>query len=231
MATVLVVEDDRQVAEFIVGSLREHGYSVDSAGDGEEALKLAQFRVFDVIILDMMLPKKDGLEVVSELRNRGETTPVLILTSRQSLQDRVRGLDAGADDYLGKPFALEELHARVRALLRRGDALSSMQVSCGPLELDRIKHSVSVGDKVLDLSRREFQLLEYLMLRPNVDVGRTEIMEQVWGLSFNPGTNFVDVHVFNLRKKLKEAGHDGLITTVRGVGFRIDPPDSSDSGD
>ncbi len=226
MTTVLVVEDEREVADFVAQSLRENGCSVDIAADGEEALGLAQFRDYDAVILDMILPKKNGLEVLSELRNQGKATPVLILTTRASIDDRVRGLDAGADDYLAKPFALNELHARLRALLRRGGSLAQEHVVCGPLELDRIKHTVKAEGKTLELSQREYQLLEHFMLRPDVTVRRTELLEQVWGLSLDPGTNLVDVHVSNLRGKLRAAGHDGLIKTVRGVGFRFEAPES-----
>ena len=216
---LLVVEDDRKVAGFIEAGLREEGYAVDVAADGEEGTMLAHINDYDAIVLDIMLPKKNGLQVALELRREGQTTPILMLTARDSTEDVVRGLDAGADDYLSKPFKFDELLARLRALTRRGGAKRMEFLSYGPLELDRLKHEARAGDTALDLTPREFQLLEHFMLHPEVVVRRTELLEKVWDMHFDPESNVVDVHVGNLRRKLQDAGHRDLIQTVRGVGF------------
>jgi len=217
---ILVVEDDRKVAGFIEMGLREEGYAVDLARDGDEAIVLAHVNDYDAILLDLMLPKKNGLQVAAELRREGRTTPILMLTARDATEDVVRGLDAGADDYLTKPFKFDELLARLRALVRRGGATRVERLSAGPLELDRLKHQAYVGGKALDLTPREFQLLEHFMMHKEDVVRRTELLEKVWDMHFDPESNVVDVHVGNLRRKLREAGYDGLIKTVRGVGFR-----------
>ena len=216
---ILVVEDDRKVAGFIEMGLREEGYAVDVAKDGEEATVLAHINDYDAILLDLMLPKKNGLQVASELRREGRNTPILMLTARDASEDVVRGLDAGADDYLTKPFKFDELLARLRALVRRGGAARLDRLSFGPLELDRLKHKAWAGEVLLDLTPREFQLLEHFMLHPEDVVRRTELLEKVWDMHFDPESNVVDVHVGNLRRKLREANFDGLIQTVRGVGF------------
>jgi two-component system copper resistance phosphate regulon response regulator CusR len=216
---ILVVEDDRKVAGFIEQGLREEGYAVDVAKDGEEATTLAHVNDYDAILLDLMLPKKNGLQVASELRREGRRTPILMLTARDATEDVVRGLDAGADDYLSKPFKFDELLARIRALTRRGGAARLDRLSYGPLELDRLRHKARASGHVLDLTPREFQLLEHFMLHPEEVIRRTELLEKVWDMHFDPESNVVDVHVGNLRRKLKEADCDGLIQTVRGVGF------------
>jgi two-component system copper resistance phosphate regulon response regulator CusR len=216
---ILVVEDDRKVAGFIEQGLREEGYAVDVAKDGEEATTLAHVNDYDAILLDLMLPKKNGLQVASELRREGRRTPILMLTARDATEDVVRGLDAGADDYLSKPFKFDELLARMRALTRRGGAARLDRLSYGPLELDRLRHKARASGHVLDLTPREFQLLEHFMLHPEEVIRRTELLEKVWDMHFDPESNVVDVHVGNLRRKLKEADCDGLIQTVRGVGF------------
>jgi len=218
---ILVVEDDRKVAGFIEMGLREEGYAVDLARDGDEAIVLAHVNDYDAILLDLMLPKKNGLQVAAELRREGRTTPILMLTARDATEDVVRGLDAGADDYLTKPFKFDELLARLRALVRRGGATRVERITAGPLELDRLKHQAYVGGRALDLTPREFQLLEHFMMHKDDVVRRTELLEKVWDMHFDPESNVVDVHVGNLRRKLREAGYDGLIRTVRGVGFRL----------
>jgi DNA-binding response OmpR family regulator len=218
---ILVVEDDRKVAGFIEMGLREEGYAVDLARDGDEAIVLAHVNDYDAILLDLMLPKKNGLQVAAELRREGRTTPILMLTARDATEDVVRGLDAGADDYLTKPFKFDELLARLRALVRRGGATRVERLTAGPLELDRLKHQAYVGGRSLDLTPREFQLLEHFMMHKDDVVRRTELLEKVWDMHFDPESNVVDVHVGNLRRKLREAGYDGLIKTVRGVGFRL----------
>jgi DNA-binding response OmpR family regulator len=218
---ILVVEDDRKVAGFIEMGLREEGYAVDLARDGDEAIVLAHVNDYDAILLDLMLPKKNGLQVAAELRREGRTTPILMLTARDATEDVVRGLDAGADDYLAKPFKFDELLARLRALVRRGGATRVERLAVGPLELDRLKHLAYAGGKVLDLTPREFQLLEHFMMHKDDVVRRTELLEKVWDMHFDPESNVVDVHVGNLRRKLRDAGFDELIKTVRGVGFRL----------
>lgn len=218
---ILVVEDDRKVAGFIEMGLREEGYAVDLARDGDEATMLAHVNEYDAIVLDLMLPKKNGLQVATELRREGRATPILMLTARDATDDIVRGLDAGADDYLTKPFKFDELLARLRALVRRGGAARLDRLAYGPLELDRLKHEAHAGSKKLDLTPREFQLLEHFMLNPEKVVRRTELLEKVWDMHFDPESNVVDVHIGNLRRKLKEAGVAGVIQTIRGVGFTL----------
>ena len=221
---ILVVEDDRKVAGFIEQGLREEGYAVDVAPDGDEATMLAHVYEYDMVVLDVMLPKKTGLQVASELRREGRKTPILMLTARDTTEDVVRGLDAGADDYLTKPFKFDELLARVRALVRRGGSGRTELLSYGPLELDRLKHKVRVDGKHIELTPKEFHLLQHFLLHPEEVVRRTELLEKVWDMHFDPESNVVDVHVGNLRRKLKEASAKELIQTVRGVGFRLQEP-------
>jgi DNA-binding response OmpR family regulator len=218
---ILVVEDDSKVAGFINHGLKEEGYVVDVATDGEEATMLAHANDYDVILLDLLLPKKNGFQVANELRREGRSTPILMLTSRDAVEDVVRGLDAGADDYLAKPFKFDELLARIRALHRRGGAERLEILRCGTISLDRLRHVVSVRDRQLDLTVKEFQLLEYFMLHPEEVVRRTTLLEKVWDMHFDPESNVVDVHVGNLRRKLKRAAGQSLLGTVRGVGFRL----------
>ena len=225
---ILVVEDDRKVAGFIEQGLREEGYAVDVAPDGDEATMLAHVYEYDMLVLDVMLPKKTGLQVAAELRREGRKTPILMLTARDATEDVVRGLDAGADDYLTKPFKFDELLARVRALVRRGGASRTELLRYGPVELDRLKHKVKVDGKRLDLTPKEFQLLEHFLLRPEDVIRRTELLEKVWDLHFDPESNVVDVHVGNLRRKLREAAGTDLVQTVRGVGFRLQSPDRAE---
>ncbi len=216
---VLVVEDDRKVAGFIEQGLKEEGYVVDVAPDGDEATMLAHVYEYDVILLDLMLPKKNGFQVAQELRREGRNTPILMLTSRDAVEDIVRGLDAGADDYLTKPFRFEELLARLRALHRRGGAERLEVLRYGPFELDRLRHQAAVEGKRLDLTAKEFQLFEFFMLHPEEVVRRTTLLEKVWDMHFDPESNVVDVHVGNLRRKLMKYTVDPHIETVRGVGF------------
>jgi len=226
---ILVVEDDRKVAGFIEQGLREEGYAVDVAPDGDEATMLAHVYEYDLLVLDVMLPKKTGLQVAAELRREGRKTPILMLTARDATEDVVRGLDAGADDYLTKPFKFEELLARVRALVRRGGASRTELLTYGPVALDRLKHQARVNGKRLDLTPKEFQLLEHFMLHPEEVLRRTELLEKVWDMHFDPESNVVDVHVGNLRRKLKAAAGVEVIQTVRGVGFRMATRDQMDS--
>jgi DNA-binding response OmpR family regulator len=218
---VLVVEDDRKVAGFIEQGLREEGYVVDIAADGEEATMLAHVYQYDVVLLDVVLPKKNGFQVAQELRREGRNTPILMLTSRDAVEDIVRGLDSGADDYLSKPFRFDELLARIRALVRRGGAERLEVLRYGPLTLDRLRHVALANEKPLDLTPKEFQLLEYFLLHPEEVVRRTQLLEKVWDMHFDPESNVVDVHVGNLRRKLMQACGGQLVQTVRGVGFSL----------
>jgi DNA-binding response OmpR family regulator len=218
---VLVVEDDRKVAGFIEQGLAEEGYVVDIAPDGEEASMLAHVYEYDVILLDVILPKKNGFQVAAELRREGRKTPILMLTSRDAVEDVVRGLDAGADDYLAKPFRFEELLARVRALVRRGGAERMEVLRFGDISMDRLRHVVVVGEKKLDLTAKEFQLLEYFLLHCEEVARRTTLLEKVWDMHFDPESNVVDVHVGNLRRKLSKLTDAVQIETVRGVGFSL----------
>ena len=218
---ILLVEDDRKVAGFIEQGLREEGYVVDLARDGDEATTMAHVNEYDAILLDVVLPKKNGFQVAAELRREGRTAPILMLTSRDATEDVVRGLDAGADDYLSKPFQFDELVARIRALVRRGGAERLEALRYGPIALDRLRHVVVVNDQRLDLTPKEFQLLEYFLLRPEEVVRRTTLLEKVWDMHFDPDSNVVDVHVGNLRRKLIQAAGEPLVTTVRGVGFTL----------
>ena len=218
---VLVVEDDRKVAGFIEQGLREEGYVVDVAADGEEATMLAHVYDYDVVLLDIVLPKKNGFQVASELRREGRNVPILMLTSRESVEDVVRGLDAGADDYLPKPFHFEELLARMRALSRRGGAERMEILRFGEVTMDRLRHVVQVNGQPLDVTAKEFQLLEYFMLHPEDVVRRTTLLEKVWDMHFDPESNVVDVHVGNLRRKMREMTASQRIETIRGVGFSL----------
>jgi len=186
---VLVVEDDRKVAGFIQMGLREEGYAVDVARDGEEATTLAHVNEYDAILLDIMLPRKNGLQVAAELRREGRKTPILMLTARDTTEDVVRGLDAGADDYLAKPFRFDELLARLRALIRRGGSTRLERLTYSTLEMNRMKHQARASGKVLDLTPREFQLLEHFMLHPEEVVRRTELLEKV-GVVVTPGIGY-----------------------------------------
>jgi two-component system copper resistance phosphate regulon response regulator CusR len=219
---ILLVEDDRKVARFIQQGLEEEGHAVDVAGDGEAGGLLAHVNPYDVLILDVQLPRKNGLQLAAELRREAVATPILMLTARDSTEDVVRGLDSGADDYLTKPFAFDELVARVRALGRRAGApAAGGTLHFADVELDRGRFHAERGSRDLGLTPREFRLLAYLLERPEQVVSRTELLEKVWDMSFDPGSNVVDVHISNLRRKLEEGGAPRLLHTVRGVGFAL----------
>ena len=218
---VLVVEDDHKVAGFIEQGLREESYAVDLARDGDEATMLAHVNEYDVILLDVVLPKKNGFQIAAELRREGRNTPILMLTSRDAVEDVVRGLDAGADDYLSKPFPFDELLARIRALCRRGGAERLDVLRYDTIALDRLRHVATANDRRLDLTPKEFQLLEYFLLHPEEVVRRTTLLEKVWDMHFDPESNVVDVHIKNLRRKLSEVTGESLLVSVRGVGFSL----------
>jgi DNA-binding response OmpR family regulator len=219
---ILVVEDDRKVASFVRQGLEEEGYAVDVAHDGEDGSLKAAVGSYDLIVLDVMLPERSGYELVREFRREGYSTPVLMLTARDSTEDIVRGLDAGADDYLTKPFEFDELLARIRTLLRRGGVDRKAVLRYLDVELDHRKHVAKRDNRRLELTPKEFQLLEHFLLHPEEVVKRTELLEKVWDMQFDPESNVVDVHVGNLRRKLCEDGEDQLIHTVRGVGYRLE---------
>jgi two-component system OmpR family response regulator len=214
---ILVVEDDAKVGPFLVRVLTEEGYVVDACRDGEAAVGQAGSGIYDLLLLDWMLPGADGVTVCRTLRERGVTTPVLMLTARGEVAERVIGLEAGADDYLVKPFELDELLARVRALLRRANGHSRLVV--GPIEIDRIARRVSVAGNRVELTTREYALLVYLAESAGDVVPRTTLLAEVWGTSFDPGSNLVEVQVSRLRDKLGE--HAAIIDTVRGLGYRL----------
>lgn len=216
---LLVVEDEKKVSSFIKKGLEEEGYAVDVANDGEEGLYMALDRVHDLIILDIQLPKMDGLDVLQELRKQKVPTPVLLLTVRATIEDKVLGLDSGADDYLTKPFAFQELVARIRALLRRRVEAEPAVLQIDDLSLDPARRIVSRGDEKIDLSPREFSLLDFFMRNPGRVLTRTMITEHVWDYDFDTDTNVIDVYVNYLRKKIDAGREPKLIHTVRGVGY------------
>jgi two-component system, OmpR family, response regulator len=216
----LIIEDDQTIAEFVARGLREAGFVVDIAPDGDTGLALATDESYDVAIVDLMLPKRDGFAVIDELRRRGRATPMLILSARRSVDDRVRGLQAGGDDYLTKPFAFAELLARVQALVRRATRASEpTTLSVGDLSLDLLSRKVMRGATAIDLRPREFALLEYLMRNTGKVVSKTMILSHVWEYNFDPQTNIVDVLVSRLRDRIDRPFEKKLLQTVRGVGY------------
>jgi len=216
---ILVVEDEKKVASFIKRGLEEESFSVDMANDGEEGLYMAESNPYDLILMDLMLPKMDGLSVIKELRNKGNKTPVLCLTAKDTVEDIVSGLDSGSDDYLTKPFAFAELVARVRALLRRGTQDRGAEIRFADLRLDPVAHKVWRGNKEIELTAKEYALLEYFMRNPNQILTRTMIAEHVWDYTFDSFTNIIDVYVNYLRKKVDRDYEKKLIHTVRGIGY------------
>jgi DNA-binding response OmpR family regulator len=223
---VLVVEDEPAIADFVVRGLTEHGYAVDRAADGASALDFLAAGTFDVVVLDVMLPGVDGLEVCRRMRAQGIRTPVLMLTARDAIEDRVRGLDTGADDYLVKPFAFEELVARVRALSRREPAVAGPVLRLSDLELDTTTRQARRGGAPITLTTKEYALLEYLMRNPNRVLTRTMISERVWNYDSFSVANVIDVYVGHLRRKIDDGADVKLIHTVRGAGYKIAAPDA-----
>ena len=226
---VLVVEDEKKLAGLLARGLREEGYAADIAGRGEEALWMANAVAYDAILLDVMLPGLDGFATCRRLRERGVWSPVLMLTARDAVADRIEGLDAGADDYLVKPFDIDELKARVRALLRRASpdghgVAPGEALEFGELKLDADRHGVQVDGRFVELTRTEYQLLELLMLNPRRVLPHSLIYDRVWGYDFGPTSNALRVYIGYLRRKLEEAGSTSEIHTVRGVGYALREP-------
>jgi two-component system OmpR family response regulator len=216
----LIIEDDHTIADFVARGLRESGFAVDTAGDGEQGLEMALAQAYDVAIVDLMLPRRDGLSVIDELRRKGRTTPVLILSARRSVDDRVRGLQAGGDDYLTKPFAFAELLARVQALVRRAARQPEpTTLAWGDLTLDLLSRQVTRAGRSIELRPREFALLEYLLRNAGKVVSKTMILSHIWDYNFDPQTNVVDVLVSRLRDKIDRPFETRVLHTVRGVGY------------
>jgi two-component system response regulator MprA len=218
---VLVVDDEPQLRRALERALKLEGYEVALAPDGEEALTEIASAPYDAVVLDVLMPKRDGLSVCRELRERGDRTPVLMLTARDAVQDRVDGLDAGADDYVVKPFALEELLARLRALLRRTNGGAEGSLSYADLTLDPATREVHRGERPVDLTKTEFALLEQLIRHPRLVLTRSQLFEAVWGYDFGPRSNSLEVYVGYLRRKTEEGGEPRLIQTIRGVGYSL----------
>lgn len=237
---LLLIEDDTRLVRSLTAGLAEAGFAVDSAGDGPEGLQALRAHRYDACVLDVNLPSGDGFQVLRAARSEGLGTPILILTARDAVADRVHGLDHGADDYLVKPFAFAELVARLRVLLRRGTPQRAGLLRAGALTLDAAAHEVRVGGYQVELTQKQFTLLEYLLVHLDQVVTRRMLLSGVWGYSFDPGTNLVDVHVAQLRRRLESAGPGGWvcpIETLRGVGYRVrsgpapgDPPSSGGGG-
>jgi DNA-binding response OmpR family regulator len=218
---VLVVEDERRLSGIIKRGLLEEGYSVDAVYDGEEAQYMAENNPYDIIVLDIMLPKKDGLSVCQELRLKKVNTPILMLTAKDSVEDRVKGLDFGADDYMIKPFAFSELLARLRALLRREPLAKTSRLEVGDLVMDTLTREVWRGQRRVELTAKEHAILEYFMRHPNVVITRTMLEENAWDYEFDSLSNIIDVYIRRLRAKIDVPGEDSLIQTLRGAGYRL----------
>jgi two-component system OmpR family response regulator len=220
---VLYVEDEAKIASFVRNGLAEQGFTVEFCDNGYDGYDLALERDYDVIVLDIMVPGKDGLAILKDLRSAGRNVPVILLTARNELDDRLAGLNLGADDYLTKPFYVEELVARIHAVVRRSVGERQNLLTVGPLTLDRITREVTSNGQTIELTTREFNLLEYLMRSPGRVLTRTQILEHVWGYDFNPSTNVVDVAIQRLRKKLEPVAAAQWIESIRGVGYRFRP--------
>ncbi|MEH1823281.1 MAG: response regulator transcription factor [Nostoc sp.] len=224
---VLFVEDEAKIANFVRAGLKEQGFVVDYCDNGDEGYLRALDNAYDVILLDIMMPGKDGLSILKLLRRQGRNTPVILLTARNELDDRLQGLNLGADDYIAKPFFVEELVARIHAVMRRSVSDRQNVLGVGPIKLDRITREVTCNHQAIELTSREFNLLEYLMRSPGRVFTRTQILEHVWGYDFNPNTNVVDVCIQRIRKKIDPIDEAVWIESIRGVGYRFRKPDSS----
>ncbi|MBW4661148.1 MAG: response regulator transcription factor [Drouetiella hepatica Uher 2000/2452] len=224
---VLFVEDESKIASFVQVGLREQGFVVDYCDNGDEAYAKAIAHEYDVLLLDIMVPGRDGLSILKHLRRSGKNTPVILLTARNELDDRLEGLNLGADDYMAKPFFVEELVARIHAVVRRSAGDRQNFLSVGLLKLDRITREVTCNQQLVELTTREFNLLEYLMRSPGRVFTRTQILEHVWGYDFNPNTNVVDVCIQRIRKKVDSGDELSWIESVRGVGYRFRKSESA----
>jgi DNA-binding response OmpR family regulator len=218
---ILFVEDEAKIANFVQSGLKEQGFVVDYCDNGDEGYTRALDNEYDAIVLDIMVPGKDGLSILKNLRRKGQKVPIILLTARNELDDRIEGLNLGADDYLAKPFFVEELVARIHAVVRRSAGERQNLLCVGPIKLDRITREVTCNQHVIELTTREFNLLEYLMRSPGRVFTRTQILEHIWGYDFNPSTNVVDVCVQRIRKKIDSIGGAGWIESIRGVGYRF----------
>ncbi len=223
---ILLVEDDSGVAGFIVKGLTEERYAVDQSADGEEGYVMANAIPYDLIILDVMLPSLDGISICRRLRSQGKSVPIILLTAKDTIEDRVTGLDMGADDYLTKPFAFPELLARIRSLLRRGSGQPAIRLKVADLQMDPITHQVSRAGQVQTLTNKEYAILEYLMRNENRVLTRSAIIEHVWDIQYDNLTNIVDVHIRSLRTKIDKDFSIPLIHTVRGVGYVLKVPNT-----
>ncbi len=224
---ILVIEDEERIATFIQRGLEEEGYAVDVAYDGRDGLKRACEDEYDLLVLDLMLPGLDGLDLLKRLRSENHSLPVLILTARDGVGDKVKGLDLGADDYLAKPFSFDEFVARIRALLRRGAVTREPTLRAGELSLDVVARLAHIGDRMIELSPREFALLEYFLRNKGAVLSRTRIYQHVWGFAYDGRSNVVDVYVNYLRRKLEVDGEPRMIQTVRGQGYVLRNPEEA----
>lgn len=224
---VLVIEDEKKIAAFVRKGLDAHGFVVDVARDGNEGFALATTRPYDALVLDILLPGRDGLSILRGLRERRMGVPVILLTARSELDERVEGLNLGADDYLTKPFHIEELIARLHAVIRRASGTPQNILEVGDLTMNLLTREVRRAGRSIELTQREFALLELLMRAPGRVLTRVEVMERVWEYHFDPGTNLVDVYIQRLRRKVDDGFPIKLIETIRGVGYRIRPPQSA----
>jgi DNA-binding response OmpR family regulator len=218
---ILIIEDERKVANFLRHGLEEERYIVDNAFDGISGLEMIMNNHFDAIVLDIMLPGKDGFTLLKEVRDAGVSTPILLLTARGSVEDRVMGLDLGADDYLPKPYSFEELAARLRSILRRSSPEKTTKLKCGELVLDTVSHLAYRSGKEIELTTKEYALLEYLMKNKNRILSRSTITQHVWKHNFDPESNIIDVYIKRLRVKIEREDQRALIQSIRGVGYRM----------
>jgi DNA-binding response OmpR family regulator len=218
---ILVVEDEQSIANSLVAGLKEESYAVDRVDNGEDAEFFAETNDYDLIVLDLMIPKKDGFQVCQHLRNRGLKTPILMLTALDSTASKVKGLDTGADDYLTKPFSFDEFLARTRALLRRGPVVAETVLEYGDVKMNLLNHEVTRSGRLLDLTGKEFGLLEYFLRNPERILGRAQLAEHVWDQYFDPLSNVIDVSVSHLRKKLEHGGDSRLLHSIRGMGYML----------